>query len=373
MDRLRLRGLGRTMKPSDNILHFPDAEQFEESAGEWAVRVAEGGLSEQEKAAFQSWYAANARHREAFSRLSQLWQHCDALAELTDHAASDITRASRAGGGSREGGALGYLSGRRALLAASLAAIALLVAGTLEDKAIVLQFPVASAAYETSVATALGERRTLTLPDGSLVELNTASQVAVRYSASARVVRLTQGEAHFTVTSDPQRPFSVHVADRLVTAVGTAFTVQLRRDAVEVTVAEGRVSLTEPQVASVGNASAERNGSLPALEAGQSALWRAGSRRIAALGPAELERKLAWRQGMLAFAGEPLSQVLQEIGRYTDIVIEVTDPALRDLPVAGRLRIDDVESMLQALQLMADVRVERLDDRHVRLSGKSKA
>jgi transmembrane sensor len=165
----------------------------------------------------------------------------------------------------------------------------------------------------------------------------------------------------------------VHVADRLVTAVGTAFTVQLRRDAVEVTVAEGRVSLTEPQVASVGNASAERNGSLPALEAGQSALWRAGSRRIAALGPAELERKLAWRQGMLAFAGEPLSQVLQEIGRYTDIVIEVTDPALRDLPVAGRLRIDDVESMLQALQLMADVRVERLDDRHVRLSGKSKA
>jgi transmembrane sensor len=357
------------MKPSDNILHFPDAEQLEESAAEWAVRVAEGGLSEQEKAAFQSWYAASTRHREAFSRLSQLWGHCDALAELTDHAAADITRVSRTGG-SREGGVLRYLPGRRALLAASLASIALLVASTLEHKAIVLQFPAASEAYETLAETAVGERDTLTLPDGSAVELNTASQVTIQYSANARVVRLTRGEAHFTVASDPRRPFTVHVADRLVTAVGTAFTVQLRRDAVEVTVAEGRVSLAEPQVGSVGTA--ERNVSLPALEAGQSALWREGSRRIAALAPAELERKLAWRQGMLAFAGEPLLQVLEEIGRYTDIVIEVTDPALRDLPVAGRLRIDDVESMLQALQLMADVRVERLNDRHVRLWGKSK-
>jgi transmembrane sensor len=360
------------MKPSDNILHFPDAEQCEESAGEWAVRVAEGGLSEEEKAAFQSWYAANARHREAFSRLSQLWGHCDALAELTDHAKADITCASRAGGGSGEVGGLRYLPGRRALLAASLASIALLVASTLDDKVMVLQFPAAGETYETLAETAVGERTTLHLPDGSSLELNTATQVTVRYSPGARVVRLTRGEAHFTVASDPQRPFSVHVADRLVTAVGTAFTVQLRRDAVEVTVAEGRVSLAEPQVASVGTAAAERSVSLPELQAGQSALWREGRRQIAALAPAELERKLAWRHGMLAFAGEPLLQVLEEIGRYTDIVIEVTDPALRDLPVAGRLRIDDVESMLQALQLMADVRVERLNDRHVRLWGKSK-
>ena len=360
------------MKPPDNILHFPDADQFEESAGEWAVRVAEGGLSEQEKAAFQSWYAANARHREAFARLSRLWEHCDALAELADHAAADITLASRADRDSGSGGALRYLPGRRAFLAAGLASIALLSTATLEEKTLVAQFPPASDVYETLAETAVGERDTVSLPDGSSVELNTASQVVVRYSANARVVRLTRGEAHFTVASDPQRPFSVHVADRLVTAVGTAFTVQLRRDAVEVIVAEGRVSLAEPRAASAGIGSAGRNVSLPALEAGQSALWREGSRQIAALAPAELERKLAWRQGMLAFAGEPLLQVLQEIGRYTDVVIEVTDPALRNLPVAGRLRIDDVESMLQALQLMAGVRVERLDERHVRLVGQKK-
>jgi transmembrane sensor len=362
--------MGRTMKTSDNIVHFPDAEQLEEHAAEWAVRMSEGGLSAEEKAAFQSWHAASARHREAFSRLSQLWEHYDAAAELADHAAADVTRASRAEGGSRWAGALRYLPGRRALLAASVALFALLGASTLERE--VTQTAPAADVYETVAETAVGERRTVTLPDGSSVELNTSSQVAIRYTANARVVRLTRGEAHFTVASNPRRPFSVHAAERVVTAVGTAFTVQLRRDAVEVTVAEGRVSLAESQATEAGIPSAGPEISLPALEAGQSAVLHQGSRQqVEALAPAELERKLAWRRGMLAFAGEPLGQALTEIGRYTDIVIEVTDPALRDLPVAGRLRIDDVENMLQALQLMADVRVERVTDRHVRVWPKN--
>lgn len=359
------------MKPSDKILRFPDADQLEERAGEWAVRMAEGELSGEEKAAFQSWYAANARHREAFLRFSQLWEHCDALAELADHAAADITRASHADARLPGTGALRYLPRRRALLAASLASIALLAATTLDQKVNVAQLPAAAAVYETHAETAVGKRSTVTLPDGSSVELNTASQIIVKYSANARLAQLTRGEAHFTVAPDRRRPFSVHAGDSVVTAVGTAFTVQMRSDAVEVTVAEGRVSLAEPQAASAGTASADRDVSPPALEAGQRAVLREGSRQIAALAPAELERKLAWRHGMLAFAGEPLLQVLQEIGRYTDIVIEVTDPTLRDLPIAGRLRIDDVESMLQALQLMADVRVERLNDRHVRLWARS--
>ena len=119
--------------------------------------------------------------------------------------------------------------------------------------------------------TAVGEQRTVTLPDGSSVELNTASQVAIRYTARTRAVQLTRGEAHFTVASDRSRPFSVHAAGRVVTAVGTAFTVQLRRDAVEVTVAEGRVRLAESQAATSGIESIEPDIPLPALEAGQSA------------------------------------------------------------------------------------------------------
>lgn len=355
------------MKASDNVLQFPDAEQLEERAAEWAVRMAEGELSEEDKADFQDWYTTSARHREAFLRLSHLWEHCDALAELADHAAADITRASRAEGASRAASGLRYLPGWRVLAAAGVAAVALLAVTTLEREPVVAKPQAAAAVFETAAETAVGERRSVALPDGSSVELNTASQITVRYVANARVVELRRGEAHFTVASDPLRPFTVHVADRLVTAVGTAFTVQLRRDAVEVTVAEGRVSLAESQPAQLEATSAGPRVPLPALNAGQSALLREGLPQVAQLAPAELQRKLAWRQGMLDFAGEPLLQVLQQIGRYTNIVIEVTDPSLRNLPVAGRLRIDDVENMLQALQLMANVRVERLNERHVKL------
>lgn len=361
------------MRKTDNIVRFPDAEQVEERAAEWAVRMAEGGLSDEEQAAFHAWCATSARHREAFSRLAHLWDHCDALAELTDHAEADITRATLAESGSGDREIRRHVTSLRAFLAASVVAVAVLVGSMLERSEMIAPQATVSGLYETVAETAVGERRTVLLPDGSSVQLNTASRVEVRYTAGSRVVQLTRGEAHFDVASNPQRPFSVHVADRVVTAVGTAFTVQLRRDAVEVTVAEGRVSLADVQTAEVAIASSAPTVSLPALEAGQSALLRDGSQEVAALAPAALERKLAWRQGTLAFAGEPLLQVLDEIGRYTDIVIEVTDPALRDLPVAGRLRIDDVESMLEALQLMADVRVERLNERHVRLRARAGA
>ena len=265
---------------------------------------------------------------------------------------------------------LGYLPSRRSLLAAGVAAVALLIAGKLGQKAVVTAPQVADAVYATNAETAIGERATVALPDGSSMELNTHSAVTVRYTANERTVRLTRGEAHFIVASNARRPFSVHAGDRVVTAVGTAFTVQLKPDAIEVTVAEGKISLGAAHAKHRERVPDLLDRTGPALEAGQSAVLQDGREAVATLPPAELERRLAWRQGMLAFAGEPLSHVLQELERYTDVAIEVTDPTLRTLPVAGRLRIDDVESMLEALQLMADVRVERLDDRHVRLLPK---
>jgi transmembrane sensor len=162
--------MGQAMKSSDNIVHFPDTEQLEERAAEWAVRIAEGNLSDEERAAFQSWYATSPRHRETFIRLSQLWQHCDAVAELADHAEADITRASLFE--SRPSGASWMLVGRRALIAsaaaASIAAVALLI-GRTDQPAPPIPAPVAQSidVYEFVAETSVGERRTLTAPRSS--------------------------------------------------------------------------------------------------------------------------------------------------------------------------------------------------------------
>ena len=93
--------------------------------------------------------------------------------------------------------------------------------------------------------TTVGELKSVTLSDGSTVQLNTNSRVEVRFSSAERRVHLTRGEAYFSVAHNPRRPFSVYAANGIVTAVGTAFTVRLReQDAVEVTVEKGRVALS---------------------------------------------------------------------------------------------------------------------------------
>jgi transmembrane sensor len=76
-----------------------------------------------------------------------------------------------------------------------------------------------------SYQTAVGERSTVSLPDGSLMTLNTASLAQVVYDRSERGVRLLAGQAMFTVAQDRAAPFRVYAGDRVITATGTAFEV----------------------------------------------------------------------------------------------------------------------------------------------------
>ena len=97
--------------------------------------------------------------------------------------------------------------------------------------------------YVQGVATDVGEFRNVLLPDGSVVGLNTNSVVEIVYSAAERRIRLTRGEAFFTVAKNPNRPFWVEADGVSVRAVGTAFDVRDRPDAIEVLVREGKVQV----------------------------------------------------------------------------------------------------------------------------------
>src|SRR5262249_7420820 len=94
--------------------------------------------------------------------------------------------------------------------------------------------------------TAVGEQRSLELPDGSLVYLNARSTVTLEFDDSMREIRLTEGEALFKVARDSKRPFQVRTRDALVRALGTQFNVASESSGTRVAVLEGRV-----QVASV--------------------------------------------------------------------------------------------------------------------------
>ena len=134
-----------------------------------------------------------------------------------------------------------------------------------------------------TVATAVGQQRSVTLADESVVTLNTNSIIETRLAADVRSVYLRKGEVYFAVAHDQARPFYVHAGDALVRAVGTAFDVRVRDDArVEVIVAEGRVEVQVAAAAGAGDHVPGQVGAWSAaraLDAGEQLAHRAADRR----------------------------------------------------------------------------------------------
>lgn len=337
---------------TDKVVRLPDPKAIEAQAAEWLVRLDDEEASLRDYELFLRWRNQSTPHRAAFERLSADWGALDRLEGLNDYAAvMDYAQTARLDEPRRE---------RRWFL--GLAASLVLAAGAVGLGAMKGLSPADDEA--TTHHTMVGERESIRLADGTLVELNTNSLIQVRYSASAREVRLMQGEAYFDVARDVSRPFSVFAGKGVVTALGTAFTVRMREEEVDVMVSTGHVSLAVLDGVALGGARP-----LAELKAGQDALIaRQEVAEVRDLGLEELSRKLSWRSGILAFRGEPLADVVADMSRYTAIRIDIDDEALRGLPVDGYFRIGEIDAMLEALEIMAGLRVERVGVDHIRLS-----
>ena len=345
------------MSDSENIVTLPGVEDIEAEAASWMAVLGREKVGHSERGEFEQWLSQSERHRTAFNELAVLWDDMAILNELDDIAESvvEIT------------GPRHSWWQRHAVmsLAASLL-VGIAVAGTVYMKHL------DNLNQQDTFATSIGAQRTVQLSDGSTLQLNTDSRVAVEYSRAVRKIRLLQGEAHFDVAKNTGRPFSVYAGSGIVQAVGTAFTVRLHQDnQVEVTVEEGRVALASVESPVKAQSPADKHEQthpIAELTAGQSAVFNEQVEKLAQMQTPELNRKLSWRQGMLIYTGDPLRDVVSDVSRYTDITIEIADSALRDMPVVGYFRVGEVEGLFDSLELTFGLNVERINDHHVRLS-----
>jgi transmembrane sensor len=351
------------MSNNGKILAFPDMAALDAEAAAWVARFDAGDVSAKDQAAFQAWLSSSALHRQAIAEYGTFWSEFDQLGQLTGsiRAEREVAAQPRRS-----------LAGAKYWLAACAASVLVMVAAggvvrqEIPARPSIQQAAVPRLPVRQSYATAIGGQRKFTLADGTVVMLNTNSQIEVNFLPDRRDVRLIRGEAYFEVVHDRARPFTVCANRYVVRDIGTAFAVHLlEKGLVNVRVTKGSVEIAAP---------ARRRGangpkSLGVLVAGRDVVFGQRIEHSAVVSGAELGRKLAWRQGQLIYSGQPLAEVLADIGRYSDIEIELADPALRDLPVGGAFSVNQTEAIFAALETNFGVHAEWIDARHVRLTS----
>ena len=356
-----------------NVYEFQDQNLIEEEAAAWLIKLdGDQPPSAEIMAAFRQWRGLSALHASTFERYCQYWNNEAVLAELAIPLQS---RSTSSAANSRFIAA--YFAPLRRFAAAGMVAFTLLVglSVTLQNGWGGPERGLAQVTYQTVV----GEQQQQILADGSVVLLNTDTRLTVEYTEQHRKIILLQGEAHFEVESEPGRPFEVYAGSGMVRAVGTAFSVHLAEKDIEVLVSEGKVDLTdvapEPLInkgarlvgVPVNDVVPERLGS---LEAGQSAVFHSGKiNNLQTLAAPELQRQQSWRSGVLTFKGDPLSQVVLEINRYTPATVEIIDPALNTIKIGGRFKVADIGGVFEVLETKFGIQVSRLNDERIQLGG----
>ena len=311
----------------------------EEQASLWAAKLDGSLMSATERLALDEWLANDSEHRALLSRycqfsadLEQQMPLLEGIKELSDGAR--ITPATAQ--------LLPWLrwpmmAGAALTAAAAVALVAWLVQPRPEFK---------------NIATAAAQRQTLTLADGTKVDLNAQTNIQIEIDGKGRKVRLASGEAFFAVHKDPSRPFTVETPTGSVRVTGTQFDVRTENtNVLEVTVLEGSVQ------AHPGDADGQHTPPM-ALKAGDNLLTGAGGLQRHVLSDKDLEDALAWRQGQIVFKDAPLREVLARFARYHGRGIVAT-PEVAGLSVGGRFSLDDLDGFFEGLEAALPVKVIR--------------
>lgn len=210
--------------------------------------------------------------------------------------------------------------------------------------------------------TGIGEQRSLTLEDGSVVELNVRSRLRVRFTGKQRLVELLEGQALFTVTKNPERPFVVATGETHVRAIGTQFDVYRKRGGTVVTVVHGRVAVGPVQANVRGGALEQRAPDIKSADEGTTGqkppevLVAAGQQVTITLNmvpppsPVDTDAATAWTEKRLVFESAPLREVVEEFNRYNRRQLVIRDPELLDFHVSGVFPSTDSARMLEFLR-----------------------
>jgi transmembrane sensor len=312
-----------------------------EEAALWCVRVCEGELKGGARAQFTHWLMSDPAHRTAFDQAVEAWQEVSAaeatseIIALRVEALKSLRRAQRAEAGRR-------LLGIRTpwVLAASVV--------------IVILFGILAVRYPgpQQFSSGNGQRRNVSLADGSSVNLDGSSEVLVRYSGAQRSLQLLRGRAKFQVAKDSNRPFRVRAADREIVATGTMFSVEIVQKEVQVILYQGHVFVEGPDRVRT------------ALVAGDELIAPISEAQVH-IEAANVTRSLSWERDQLEFVDEPLASAVERVNRYARTPIAIGDAAAASERISGIFTAGDTRAFIEGITAVSALKAEERNGREV--------
>jgi len=323
-----------TDAPDNKMIAPASAAEVDARAMDFILKRHLDDWSAQDQAEFETWLTQSFAHKAAYWRLQSVWNRADRLSALRP--LSPNRPAPKA-------------APRRVTFLKIAATVVLLAAaGTAAG---VLTSSPTTKTYQT----ALGERKNITLADGSRIELNTNTVIRADVNESRRTIELVRGEALFQVHHDAGRAFTVLASHHRITDLGTTFVVREEPGRLEVSLLEGQAKLESESAKTTVQ-------QVAVLMPGDEAVATPQRISITRKPVADIRDDLGWRRGVLVFHRAALSEVAAQYNRYNEQKIVITDHATAARTMSATLPVNDLATFARIARNFLGLHVRETKD-----------
>lgn len=312
------------MTPLDNATRAGPDPQVVKQAISWMLRLRNNRANRRLQAQCEDWREAHHDHELAWQRVQALQQELSGQLAAVPGARLTLENSAQ-GLGRRQ--ALKLLSG--VMLVSSAAWISRDLIGWQR--------------WTSDLATATGERRSVQLPDGTRLQLNTDSAVDLDFNPQQRLITLVRGEILVTC-GVASAPLLVKTRHGLLEGIDGRFAVRQDSDCTRLSVISGNVAIHTPHGA---------DGLSLQVHTGENYLVRQTQATLAA--PMNMDVG-AWADGLIVTRGMRLADFLSEVGRYRHGYLGCSAD-IADLRLSGVFRLEDTDTLLAILPQTLPVQV----------------
>jgi transmembrane sensor len=344
---------------------------------QFLVRVIRNEVGPEEREFFEKWLEQSDENKEEFSSILLLWdkfqyshlpspplqqeqwEKIEAIITDADHTCPDLvalsfpdyTRHSPKRSHSRRAPDLSWLYRIAAVLVLSLSLF--ILNNSIQKKSapeIIEEKRSSPSIKYYTLSTSRGEKATLTLSDGSVIQLNSQSRLIYPnyLGTDSREVEF-EGEGYFMIKPDKSRPFRVKCGNTVTEVTGTEFNILNRDNRISITVVEG----------SVKTFSSKSPEGVAVVEGEMVVLKPTGS--FSNPVKVNLKHRLAWRDNRISFSKTPLSKAAAELERcFSNIEIVILTDSIKQKTITGTFETNSLDDILSLFSLTLDIKVNRV-------------